>query len=262
MYMSESAFSDKIKDAFRRGGVDADVVVFDAIDSTNTQAKAFARSVSDKKDTFFIAGRQSAGRGRLGRSFLSEEGGLYLSYLTYPNLNAESAIKLTAFSAVCLCETIEEFVPLSPKIKWVNDCFVGEKKLAGILTEGEFLNGGAAFKYAVVGIGVNIGKVDFGALSDIATDIESECGVCISIPDFAASLAKKLTKFESSDPNGYMKKYRELSMLTGRRVKVVSAGSEYFAVAECIENDGSLTVVSDSGKRINLISGDVSIRLN
>ena len=260
--MCEGAFSEKIKDAFHREVPGVDVVVFENTDSTNTRAKIFARSATDKKDTFFIARRQSVGRGRLGRSFLSEEGGLYISYLTYPKLKAEDAIKLTAFSAVCLAETVAEFTSLNPKIKWVNDCFIGDKKLAGILTEGEFADSGEFFRYAVVGIGVNIAKVNFGELSDIATDIESESGKPVGIPEFAASLAEKLIKFEDASPDCYIKKYRELSMLTGRRVKVITPTGQYLATVEGIEDNGSLTVVSDVFGRINLISGDVSIKLN
>lgn len=262
MHYNGSSFEIKIKNAFSEKLPGVKVVFFDETDSTNTRAKLYAKGKEDRGSAFFIARRQTAGRGRLGRSFLSEEGGLYMSYLSYPNLPAADAIKLTAYSAVALCDTVREFCDAEPGIKWVNDCFIGGKKLAGILTEGEFAEDGSRFEYTVIGIGVNLSRIDFGSLSDIATDLESECGAAVDISDFAVSLAVKLSEFESSDPAVYMKRYSELSVLTGRRVKVITPTENYFAKVLGVNPDGSLSVELDSGEKKDLISGDVSVRLD
>lgn len=262
VHYTGSGFEKKIKDAFSEKLPDVKVVFFDETDSTNTRAKLYAKDREDRVSTVFIARRQTAGRGRLGRSFLSEEGGLYMSYLSYPDLPAEDAIKLTAYAAVALCDTVREFCGAEPGIKWVNDCFIGEKKLAGILTEGVFSEDGLRFEYTVVGIGVNLSRVNFGELSDIATDLETECGSAVDVSDFAASLAEKLSRFESSDPTVYMKRYSELSVLTGRRVKVITPTECYFAKVLGVNLDGSLSIITDSGDSHNLISGDVSVRLD
>ena len=261
VYIKEN-FADKLKSAFALNFPYADLEVFSEIDSTNTRAKLEARERNGKTPKFFIAERQSAGRGRLGRSFLSEEGGLYMSYLSYPTLSVSDAIKLTAYAAVALCETVSELTWLNPKIKWVNDVFIGEKKLAGILTEGQFDPSGQCFEYAVLGIGVNISKVDFGELSAIATDLESECGFLPDITEIAVRLSEKLLRFEDSDASEYMQKYCELSMLSGRRVKVILPLGEYFATVCGINPDGSLKIICDSGEIKDLRSGDVSIKLN
>ncbi len=262
MHYIDSGFEMKIKDAFSEKLPAVRVVVFGETDSTNTRAKLYAKDAKDRASTVFIARRQTAGRGRLGRSFISEEGGLYMSYLSYPALPAEDTIKLTAYAAVALCDTVREFCGAEPGIKWVNDCFIGEKKLAGILTEGAFSNDGSRLEYTVVGIGVNLSRVDFGDLSDIATDLETECGRVIDISDFAVSLAEKLSGFESSDPDVYMKRYSELSVLTGRRVKVITPTEFYFAKVLGVNLDGSLSITTDNGDSLNLISGDVSVRLD
>ena len=256
------SFERKIKDAFYKKLPGVDVFVYDEIGSTNTEAKKYAVGCKSKIPTFFIARAQSAGRGRLGRSFLSKEGGLYMSYLDYPGLNVNDAVRLTAFAAVALSKTVTEFTGLKPEIKWVNDCFVGNKKLAGILTEGEFDEDGSGFKYTVTGVGVNLARVDFGDVSDIATDIESECGKVPDLAEFAVSLAKKLVCFEEADACGYMEEYCALSMLPGRKIKVTTPLDSYFAVAKRVEKDGSLTVVTESGETVNLISGDVSIKFD
>lgn len=262
MHNNVSSFEMKIKNSFSEKLPDVKVVFFDETDSTNTRAKLYAKNREDSGRTVFIARKQTAGRGRLGRSFLSEEGGLYMSYLSYPDLGASDAIKLTAYAAVALCDTVREFCDAEPRIKWVNDCFIGEKKLAGILTEGVFSEDGSRFEYTVVGIGVNLSRVNFGELSDIATDLETECGVAVDIADFAASLAEKLSLFESSDPAVYMKRYSELSVLTGRRVKVITPTECYFAKVLGVNLDGSLSILTDGGDFRDLISGDVSVRLD
>lgn len=262
MQEREFEFASEMTDIFKKRLPEVRLVVFDETDSTNTRAKLTADKTGGK-DTFFIARRQTGGRGRLGRSFLSEAGGLYLSYLCYPDLPAADAIRLTAYAAVCLCETVAELTPLSPKIKWVNDCFVGDKKLAGILTEGGFAEDGSRFDYAVVGIGVNLARIDFGdGLSDIATDVESECGVLPDICEIAVRLAERLVHFPLADPSEYMKKYRDLSVVMGRRVRVICPAGDYFATVTDIDDRGALTVSLDSGERRVVLSGEVSLKLN
>ena len=260
MYKTGKDFVAEMTEAFAKGLPGIRAVIFDETDSTNTQAKLAAAS-RDVNRAVFIAKRQTGGRGRLGRSFLSEEGGLYLSYLSRPDLSVTDSVRLTAYAAVCLCEVIAELTPLSPKIKWVNDCFVGGKKLAGILTEGGFCADGSRFDYTVVGIGVNVAEVDFGEeLSDIATDIESECGERIDICELAVALTEKLSRFEDADPAVYMNKYRSLSVVMGKRVKVTSPSGDYFATVTDIDEGGALAVTLDSGETKKLISGEVSLR--
>ena len=261
--MKNKDFAAEIRRAFEKRSIDAELFVMGEVDSTNTRAKLFAKESTSRRAAFFIAERQSAGRGRLGRSFLSRSGGMYFSYLAYPSLSAKYAVLLTAYTAVALSEVLSELVGLETGIKWVNDIFVKDKKLAGILTEGEFEDGGEHFRYAVVGVGLNVGRVDFGEeLSSIATDIESETGKAYPIADIAAALAERLLAFESKDASQYMKKYRELSVLINRRVKLVGTDDGCFATVKDITEDGALRVVTDGGETRLLTSGDVSIRFN
>ena len=150
-----SNFISDVKSAFSGEISDTELFVFNSVGSTNDQARNFALSGSDK-NAIFIAKEQSSGRGRRGRSFISREGGLYISYRLHPRLAVRDAVMLTVFSAVALCEVIEEMTERTPAIKWVNDVFLGGKKLAGILAEGGLSSDGELFEYAVVGIGVNL----------------------------------------------------------------------------------------------------------
>ena len=246
--------------SFKEEHIDIPLVLFDSAASTNDEAKAYAECHSN--DAVFIAKRQTAGKGRLGRSFSSAEGGLYLSYLTHPDVAPKRATVLTVFAAVSLCRAIEELVPeASPTIKWVNDLRIGNRKLAGILTEGRIAADGS-LGYAVIGIGVNVRRRDYPEeLSLIATDIESELGVKLSIPRLAAALVRNLSQFGSTPAAEYMEEYRRRSCVIGKRVTVIGADGSYEAEAIAITDDGELRVRLDDGSTKDLFTGEVSIKI-
>ena len=107
--MTNTSFCEKMRAAFSRKSISAELFLYDEIDSTNNEALRRAKE-GDVKDTFFIAKSQSGGRGRRGRSFLSNEGGLYLSYLFKPRKEASDALLMTVFAAVALISALEEVI--------------------------------------------------------------------------------------------------------------------------------------------------------
>ena len=167
------------------------IFVFDTLDSTNTYAKEFARA--EAGEAIFIAHGQTAGRGRMGRSFHSARGkGLFLSLLTRCGLCGVDATRLTTLTAVAVARAIESLCPIDAKIKWVNDIYVDLKKLAGILVEGQMSVDGE-LEYAVIGIGVNLLEQDYPCeISAIATSIEECCGARIEPVDLAVKIAKEI----------------------------------------------------------------------
>ncbi len=260
--MENDVFFAKMKESFSELLPGTQLFLYDSIDSTNNQAKNYANADKDAPDAFFIARAQSAGRGRMGRSFLSGDGGLYMSYLLHPKLSASDTLKLTVFSAVCLCEVIEEMTDIKPQIKWVNDVFAKGKKLAGILTEGVFFEGDNTFKYAVIGIGVNLKKTEFPPeLEELATDIESVASSTPDIAVFASKLAKKLSAFRESETLIYMQKYRSLSAVIGKRVQAICPTGNFYADVVDIDDDGALIVMNDAKEEKRLISGEISIKM-
>ncbi len=259
--MEKDCFFEKIEKAFSKNLPNVPLFLYESTDSTNERARIYAASEEGGGEAFFIARTQSAGRGRRGRSFLSEEGGLYLSYLMHPDIPAKDSIKLTLFAAVCTAQVIEELTGASAGIKWVNDIFLKGKKIAGILAEGAFDKSGEKFEYAVVGIGINIKKTNFPEeLSEIAGDIESLTGVCAEISEFAKRLAEKLSFFEKTAPELYMGEYRRMSLAIGRRVEVIDPAGNYFAKVIDIGDSGELLIETEDGKTKRLISGEISIK--
>ena len=126
-----------------------------------------------------IANEQTAGRGRLSRSFFSpKDTGIYMSLLLRPkNYSAKQAVRITTMAAVAMCEAIETVSDEKAEIKWVNDIFVRGEKVCGILTEGSFNLESGLLDYAVLGIGINIYQPKDGfpnELSSIAGAVFSE----------------------------------------------------------------------------------------
>ena len=241
---------------------DLPIIVYKIIDSTNTQAKLSADS-GQYKDAVFVASAQTAGRGRLGRSFISEGGkGLYLSILLGGPFAPDFAVSLTTYMAVIAARCIEKLSGTNPQIKWVNDIYLGGKKLAGILTEGKADESGESLGYAVVGIGINLLKQEFDSeVKSIATTLEDECGKKVDVNTLAAMIVKEF--FENIPLAGtteIAKEYKSRSFLIGERVNVIKPTETYEALVTDITNKCELVLKLDDGKTEILSTGEVSVR--
>ncbi len=236
-------------------------------DSTNIRSKEFAKSCSEDEKKYihiFIAEEQTAGRGRLGKSFDSKGGcGLYMSILNHRNVFAADGVAITAYTAVAVCRALCRMTPLSPRIKWVNDIYIGRKKLCGILVEGSADPTTGKLRYSVTGIGLNLLRRDFGELSDIATDIESECGTALPVSRVAAEIAREfISKLDTAGTAECVAEYRRLSMLVGERVRVIKPSGAYPGTVLGITDKCELLIVRDDGTEEALSSGEVSLKLN
>lgn len=235
----------------------------DEVDSTNSYAKRLAQSGEVTDELYIVAKKQSAGRGRMGRSFSSDEaGGLYMSRLFYPEIPASQAIRATLAMAVCAAEAIDELAGVRTEIKWVNDIYLNGKKLGGILTEGEFSEDGERFCYCVSGIGVNLSRRVFpDEIKDIAISLEDVSGRVVEPKALAEKIAEKLVAVDLSRPESFMGGYVERSFVIGRRVEVVRADRTYPAIALSIDDEGRLIVKDDDGVLHTLCDGEVRIKI-
>jgi BirA family biotin operon repressor/biotin-[acetyl-CoA-carboxylase] ligase len=239
-------------------GVNIPVVFYEQTDSTNTRAKEYAKAHAENRTPMlFVADSQTAGRGRMGRSFVSNGGaGIYMSLLTYPDERGFDATSATARAAVSICRAIDELCGTKTEIKWVNDVYLGGKKLAGILCEGEVLQGGE-IGYLIIGMGINVYK---NAISDeishIATSIESEANI---VPDRDTLIAKIIEKAITSDASDF-DEYKKRSLVIGTTVKVIKACEQYEARVIDLNDDFSL-LLDCGGKIERLFTGEVSIKI-
>ena len=241
------------------GVVPPKIVFYELTDSTNTRAKEYAREKysAEKSPVVFIANEQSVGRGRRGRSFVSEKGaGIYLSILTYPDEKGADATAATARAAVSLARAVESVCDCDIKIKWVNDLYLGGKKLAGILTEGEMGEDGK-IAYQVVGMGINVYKNAISdEISNIATSIEDEIKYT---PDRSVLAAKIIAEFLVGSED-YYAEYKARSFIIGKEVTVVKLTESYEATVIDINPDYSLTV-ERNGKQERLFTGEISLKI-
>ena len=244
---------------------DLTVRVYDSVGSTNTLLGAMAGEGAPA-GLALIAGAQTAGRGRRGRSFYSPDGtGVYISLLLRPDLSPAAAVPLTACAAVAAAEAIEEVSGARAGIKWVNDIFIDGRKVCGILTEAETDAVSSRLRHVIIGLGVNISEPEGGFPSELA-DIAGavfpgpvpeavRCRLAAGILDRLSELAE-----DPGDP-AVLEAYRSRSVLSGRRIRILEPGREpQEAAAVGINDDYSLQVCLPDGTQRSLVSGEVSIR--
>lgn len=230
------------------------VTVVEQTDSTNTKLREMALSGAAEGVTL-IASAQTGGRGRRGRAFASPVGGLYLSTLIRPTAPIDPA-QITCRAAVAAARAVESLCDLDVKIKWVNDLYVNDRKVAGILAEGVLAPDGT-LAAVVLGVGINVANTLPPELDAIATTLRQE-GVTLTREDVAAAFLNECERVcEDAD---YMTEYRRRNLVLGRQVTVLQGGDAYPATAVAITDGGHLLVSTPEGER-ELHSGEVSLQL-
>ena len=235
------------------------------VGSTNTVLKELANR-GEAAGFAQVAGRQSAGRGRMGRSFYSpEDTGVYLSLLLRPVLPAAEAVRITACAAVAVAETLEELSGRPAQIKWVNDVFMDGKKVCGILTEASLDCESGQLSYAVVGIGVNA-LAPVGGFPEELREIAGAVFSARELPELrcriAAGILNRLWRFcGGAELADCFEAYRSRSLVLGRELELLSPGIEpQRALALDLEPDYSLRVRLADGSERSVRSGEVRIR--
>jgi len=237
------------------------ILNFDRVESTNTEAMNQAKRGADE-GLCIVADRQTAGRGRHGRTWISEKNaGLYFSIVLRPKLEMRFLPLITLMSAIAVYDAIRELCALKPDIKWVNDIHIGEKKVCGILAEMTETPKGAA---VIVGIGVNLKSSNFPAeIADIATSLEAETGNEIKKSELLNSLTRFLDYFyeQLQSENGakiIVEEWtRRSSYALGKAVKVKLENESIFGTTDGLEENGALRVKTDSGEIRIVQAGDV-----
>ena len=222
---------------------------FEEIGSTNDYAKGL-RALGE--DLIVTATRQTGGRGTKGRSFSSDEGGVYLSELRfYENFLAKDAFKIMARAAVAVCETLKAY-GLQPVIKWVNDIYVNDKKICGILIENVF--SGARVASSVVGIGLNVHNALPEELVGIATTMQAEKGKVFSVDEVRKRLLAELEKPRE------MEEYLAYIGYMGREATLIIGDERVPATLLFVDNEGGLHVrIGKEEKRF--AAAEVSLKL-
>ncbi|MGY3723941.1 BirA family transcriptional regulator, biotin operon repressor / biotin-[acetyl-CoA-carboxylase] ligase [Granulicatella balaenopterae] len=256
----------EIKQRLIRGFKDWQIETYQTIDSTNRRAKEFAEQ-NPGQSAIIIADEQTAGRGRLGRKFYSpNKTGLYISICLSPkDLSYESISLITAQTAVSTSRAIETISNESVKIKWVNDLYMRDKKVCGILSEAITDIESNQVQALIIGIGINLSVPDEGfpeELTEIATTVfaPNEMNHCTRNDLAVAVLNQWLLAFNELPDTGFIQEYRKRSNILNKPVRVIQGKEAFNAFAYDIDNRGRLLVKASTGRLHHLSYGEVSIR--
>ena len=229
---------------------------YDSLDSTNRLLMDMAKEGAPA-GTAVWAHSQTGGRGRLGRSFSSPEGGIYVSILLPLAAETDSGIKVTAMAGVAVMRTIIQLCNKKCAIKWVNDIIYNDRKVCGILAQG-------CGDKAVVGIGINY-RTDLDKLpEDVRTLASGLYNPEEDAPDervFVEALLENVWKLCTQGDENWLGEYKGSSTILGKEVLIMQAGRVTGSgVASEIDDNCFLHVVGSDGKEVILSTGEVSIR--
>ena len=245
------------------------VLLFDEIDSTNTECKRRIQELPFGEDIFshipegtvFLSDYQTAGRGRMGKAFLSPKGsGLYFSILTKPKGQNKNPLVLTCHAAVAVKRAVKEVFGMELSIKWVNDLFYKGKKLVGILAEGQ-LSDSSSLAYCIMGIGINLFLPESGfpeELSGIAGalfDYDEDKKENLNRNQFLASIL--FHYFSLLDQDKVEEEYRTENILLTKDILFTENHQDFLGRVEEILEDGSLSVRCRDGSTKIVSSGEV-----
>lgn len=234
------------------------VAYLDVVDSTNT----YAMENADKYN-LIVADEQTAGKGRLGRSFESNKGvGIFASIVVRPDKKTYDVANITLVAALAVQRALEK-LGVESKIKWPNDIICQGKKLCGILTE--MKNDGDKVKFVVVGIGINVNNEKFSKdLEDKATSLYILQGEKYDRVDILVEVLKEFeqlyNQYIKADDIQFMKnEYNEKLINKGSEVVVEYKNEKKIAIQLGVDDKGVLKVLLDDEK-VSITSGEIKIR--
>lgn len=238
------------------------IEIVDTIDSTNDELK---RRANDLEDGFvLIADTQNKGKGRNGRDFYSpKQSGIYMSIFLKPDLSIQHSLKLTACASVAIFEAIKKNYGLSSKIKWVNDVYLENKKIVGILCEASLEMNTASLEYMVIGMGINVHSFfKPQELQDIAGSIEDFSKVKVNRNVLIRDILNYFYQYYTNiHENTFLPIYKENSYVLFKDVIIYEKQNSYPARVLDIDENANLIIQKEDKSIATLSSGEVSLRL-
>lgn len=253
-------YPEEITDNLKTKVLGRKIFSYASTTSTNDVAYSLAEEAMPE-GSMIISEKQTRGRGRLGREWISPEGkGLYLSLVLRPRLTPAEAGKITLMSSVCIASLIRKQFGIDAVIKWPNDVYIGSEKVAGILTE--LAAEQDAVKFVILGIGINL-NASVQELPKGATALKLKTKSQINRIAFLQHLLMELENYYEKinlfEFESIIQEWRNLSMTLGKRIKVKWRGTTIEGQAMDIDNFGALILRDDFGFSHHILSGDIEI---
>ncbi len=243
------------------GKMSWNIISIETVDSTNTVAMELGERGAPQ-GTVVVARRQTGGRGRFNRPWVSPEGNIFMSILLRPALALPELPLLTLATAVACARALKEIAGLRVEIKWPNDLMASAKKLGGILTEAK--SRGKKVLFVVVGIGINLNSdaADFPTeLRESATSLKTETGKEIPNDSIIHKVLEEIERWYGMLTEGnsrqILDEWKRLSSTLGKNVRITTGEGIFEGVAETLDEAGRLVLRLASGARKVVGSGDV-----
>lgn len=239
------------------------LTVYNETDSTNNRLRELA-AAGAPEGAVALACTQTGGKGRLGRSFFSPtDTGLYMSILLRPQMSAAEAVRITTAAAVAVAEGAEQVSGRQADIKWVNDVYMADKKICGILTEASFSLENGGLDYAVCGIGINVYEPEGGfpeELRGIAGAVLSEPAEDIRNRLAGLVISRFMRYYRELSENSFLQGYRQRLIWRGERIDLIRGSEIQPATLIDVDEQCRLIVELPDGVRREISSGEISIR--
>jgi len=209
--------------------------------------------------TLIIAERQTAGRGRMQRAWVTPEGSLAISVVLKPPITRLPSLIMIA--SVAVARTIKHMTGLNPGIKWPNDVLLKGKKVCGILIENRFH--GSELQYSIVGIGlnVNVTMTEYSELTDIAISMSDAVGHSVSRLETLRRLMVEMESLYLASSESVFAQWKARLITLGNPVTIRWGDGVYTGIAEDVASDGALLLRQAGGELIKVVAGDATLRL-
>ena len=263
---SEKLLPWEIVDGLKTKIVGKKVYYFDTIDSTQN----YAVEISKKKNengSVVISQRQTAGRGRMNRKWVTVKGGLSMSIILHPKFDTSVSTLFPMAASLALATAIQKTINMKPNVKWPNDVVIKGKKVAGMIADASIQSN--LIESMVLGVGINF-KVDTKHLERQLKKTENFYGVASllkvndstnpleMIQNFLSELEKIIALLDRGETNKIIQRWEKISNTIGKKVSVKTNNGTITGIAKKINSDGSLNIVKN-GKIQRLLVGDISI---
>lgn len=241
-----------------------DINCYESVSSTNLIAKEKAQQ-GVNEGYIVIADYQTQGRGRLGRSFFSpSDTGIYFSIVLKPEIKIENALLITTCTAVAVAYAIESVCNKKADIKWVNDIFINEKKVSGILAESAVNPTNNLPEYIILGIGINVYNPDDGfpsEISDTAGYLLDNRKKDIKNKLIAKVLENFWYYYKNLDKKEFLNEYKKRNLAIGKNITIISPNHKKDARCIGMDDNFRLMVEFENGEKDLISTGEISIRI-
>ena len=238
------------------------IICLEQTESTNDVARQLA-DAGEPEGTVVIADEQTAGRGRLGRSWVAPpRSSILMSLILRPNIAPPQVTRMTMAVSLGACDAIQAETGLNARIKWPNDILLNGKKCAGILSEAPMV--GNQVEYVIVGLGVNV-NFSVANIPDIpsnATTIVDELGKTASRESLVQAILRAAEKYylQLKNGNDLREAWKNKLATLGQTVRAQTAQGIEEGIAKDVDADGALILRRADGSIVRLIAGDVTLR--